>query len=126
MKKFCRDHDLSLLWSVMTNMTAQLHDIIWIYFQIVQLCDRPVEPGRSRGPGKGGPPAQSAPCDPSAGSGKVRQQIEEIYLKGALQPPYFKELTDKFPGHSGSDVLQVMVKDGILIKVKEDLFFTKT
>ncbi len=54
---------------------------------------------------------------------KVRQQIEEIYLKGALQPPYFKELTQKFPGNSGTDVLQVMVKDGILIKVKEDLFF---
>ena len=56
---------------------------------------------------------------------KVRQQIEEIYLKGALQPPYFKELSEKFPGNSGSDVLQVMVKDGILIKVKEDLFFHK-
>jgi len=56
---------------------------------------------------------------------KVRQQIEEIYLKGALQPPYFKELSEKFPGNSGTDVLQVMVKDGILIKVKEDLFFHK-
>jgi selenocysteine-specific elongation factor len=56
---------------------------------------------------------------------KVRQQIGEIYLKGALQPPYFKELTEKFPGNSGTDVLQVMVKDGILIKVKEDLFFHK-
>jgi selenocysteine-specific elongation factor len=56
---------------------------------------------------------------------KVRQQIQEIYLKGALQPPYFKELTAKFPGNSGADVLQVMVKDGILIKVKEDLYFHK-
>jgi selenocysteine-specific elongation factor len=56
---------------------------------------------------------------------KVRQQIQEIYLKGALQPPYFKELTGKFPGNSGADVLQVMVKDGILIKVKEDLYFHK-
>jgi len=56
---------------------------------------------------------------------RVRQQIEEIYLKGALQPPYFKELIAKFPGSSGTDVLQVMVKDGILIKVKEDLFFHK-
>jgi selenocysteine-specific elongation factor len=56
---------------------------------------------------------------------KVRQEIEETYLKGALQPPYFKELAQKFPGNSGTDVLQVMVKDGILIKVKEDLFFHK-
>ena len=54
---------------------------------------------------------------------RIRQQIEEIYWKGALQPPYFKELIAKFPGSSGTDVLQVMVKDGILIKVKEDLFF---
>ena len=56
---------------------------------------------------------------------RIRQQIEEIYLKGALQPPYFKELITKFPGSSGPDVLQVMVKDGILVKVKEDLFFHK-
>jgi selenocysteine-specific elongation factor len=56
---------------------------------------------------------------------KVRHEIEEIYLKGALQPPYFKELAQKFPGNSGTDVLQVMVKEGILIKVKEDLFFHK-
>jgi selenocysteine-specific elongation factor len=56
---------------------------------------------------------------------KVRHEIEETYLKGALQPPYFRELAQKFPGNSGTDVLQVMVKDGILIKVKEDLFFHK-
>jgi selenocysteine-specific elongation factor len=54
---------------------------------------------------------------------EVRRQIEETYLKGGLQPPYFKELKDKFSGKMGPDVLQVMVKDGILIKVKEDLFF---
>jgi selenocysteine-specific elongation factor len=54
---------------------------------------------------------------------KIRHQIEKIYLKGGLQPPYFKELKEKFPGNTGSDVLQVMVKEGILIKVKEDLYF---
>ena len=54
---------------------------------------------------------------------ETRHEIEEIYLKGGLQPPYFKELKAKFPGNTGSDVLDVMVKEGILIKVKEDLFF---
>ena len=56
---------------------------------------------------------------------KARHDIEEIYLKGGLQPPYFKEVKDKFAGHTGSDVLQVMVKDGLLVKVKEDLYFHK-
>jgi selenocysteine-specific elongation factor len=54
---------------------------------------------------------------------KTRRQIEEIYLKGGLQPPYFKALKEKFPGNTGTDVLQVMVKEGLLIKVKEDLYF---
>jgi selenocysteine-specific elongation factor len=54
---------------------------------------------------------------------KMRHRIEEIYLKGNLKPPYFKELKEKFPGNMGIDVLNVMVKDGLLIKVKEDLFF---
>jgi selenocysteine-specific elongation factor len=55
----------------------------------------------------------------------VRHDIEAIYLKGGLQPPYFREVKDKFPGQTGTDVLQVMVKEGVLIKVKEDLFFHK-
>jgi selenocysteine-specific elongation factor len=54
---------------------------------------------------------------------KVRHEIEEIYRKSGIQPPYFRELKEKFPGNTGSDVLGVMVKDGILIKVKEDLYF---
>jgi len=54
---------------------------------------------------------------------KMRHRIEEIYLKGNLTPPYFKELKEKFPGNAGIDLLNVMVKDGLLIKVKEDLFF---
>jgi selenocysteine-specific elongation factor len=54
---------------------------------------------------------------------KVRQEIEEIYRKGGLQPPYFKEIKDKFSGNTAPDVLQVMVKEGVLVKVKEDLYF---
>jgi selenocysteine-specific elongation factor len=54
---------------------------------------------------------------------EVRGQIEEIYRKSGLQPPYFKEIKENFPGNTATDVLGVMVKDGILIKVKEDLYF---
>jgi selenocysteine-specific elongation factor len=54
---------------------------------------------------------------------EVRQQIEEIYRKSGIQPPYFKEIKEKFPGSTATDVLGVMVKDGVLIKVKEDLYF---
>ena len=54
---------------------------------------------------------------------KTRHQIEEIYLKVGLKPPYFRELKGQLSGDSGSDVLQVMVKNGLLVKVKEDLYF---
>ena len=50
-------------------------------------------------------------------------EIEEIYLKGGLQPPYFRDVKGKFSGSTGDDILQVMLKEGVLIKVKEDLFF---
>jgi len=56
---------------------------------------------------------------------EVRHQIETIYLKGRLQPPYFRQIKDKFSGNTAKDVLGVMVKDGVLIKVKEDLYFHK-
>lgn len=54
---------------------------------------------------------------------EVRRRLEEIYLKAGLQPPYFKEIKDEFAGREGSELLQVMVKGGVLIKVKEDLYF---
>jgi selenocysteine-specific elongation factor len=54
---------------------------------------------------------------------KIRRTIGDIYLKSGLQPPYFKEIRDQFPNDGGKDILEVMVKDGHLIKVKEDLYF---
>ena len=56
---------------------------------------------------------------------EVRHQIEKIYLKGKLQPPYFRQIKDRFSVNMAKDVLEVMVKDGVLIKVKEDLYFHK-
>ena len=54
---------------------------------------------------------------------KIREKLEQAYLKSGLQPPYFKELKATFPGSTGKEVLEVMVKDGVLLKVKEDLYF---
>jgi selenocysteine-specific elongation factor len=54
---------------------------------------------------------------------KIRGDLKEIYRASGLQPPYFKELKTKFTGDSARQILDVMVKEGVLIKVKEDLYF---
>jgi selenocysteine-specific elongation factor len=54
---------------------------------------------------------------------KIRGEIIDIYLKGGIQPPYFSELKDRLPSSDASSILDVLVKDGVLIKVKEDLYF---
>jgi selenocysteine-specific elongation factor len=57
------------------------------------------------------------------GQEEIRKKLEEIYLKSGLQPPYFKDLKDKFSGTTGTEVLEVMLKEGVLVKIKEDLHF---
>jgi selenocysteine-specific elongation factor len=54
---------------------------------------------------------------------KIRREIEDIYLKEGIQPPYFRELKDRLSALDSTAVLEVLVKDGILVKVKEDLYF---
>jgi selenocysteine-specific elongation factor len=56
---------------------------------------------------------------------EIREKIEDIYLRAKLQPPYFKEVNSEFPDAKGSDILGVLLKEGVLIKVKEDLYFHK-
>jgi selenocysteine-specific elongation factor len=55
----------------------------------------------------------------------VKNTLERVYLKSGLQPPYFKELVEQFPKGQPREVLEVMVKEGKLVKVKEDLYFHK-
>jgi selenocysteine-specific elongation factor len=57
---------------------------------------------------------------------EARRKLEEIYLKAGLQPPYFKEVKDQFSGNTGNEVMEVMVKEGVLVKIKEDLYFHHT
>jgi selenocysteine-specific elongation factor len=55
----------------------------------------------------------------------VQDALEKVYLKSGLQPPYFKELLEQFPKGQPRQVLDLMVKEGKLVKVKEDLYFHK-
>ena len=55
----------------------------------------------------------------------IKEKIIETYLNSGLQPPYFKELTASLkidPGES-KNVLMLLVKEGVIVKVKEELFF---
>jgi selenocysteine-specific elongation factor len=55
----------------------------------------------------------------------IRRKIEVIYAEAGLQPPFFKEIAGSLPGNSRqhADVLEWMLSQDILVKVKEDLYF---
>ena len=57
----------------------------------------------------------------------VRQKIEKAYLESGLEPPYFRDLMTSLGQNSArtKDLLELMLEEGTLIKVKEDLFFHK-
>jgi selenocysteine-specific elongation factor len=55
----------------------------------------------------------------------VKDKILKTYINAGLEPPYFKELAkslDADPKRS-REVLMHLVNEGIMVKVKEDLFF---
>ena len=55
----------------------------------------------------------------------VRETILDTYSQSGLQPPYFKELSKglDIDPKQAKDVLLLLVEEGRLIKVKEDLYF---
>jgi selenocysteine-specific elongation factor len=53
----------------------------------------------------------------------ARDAIERIYRESGLEPPYFKDLIAKFPKGNPREVLELMVKEGKLVKAKEELYF---
>ncbi len=55
---------------------------------------------------------------------KVKEEIEKIYKKSNFQPPYFKEIREKYPDLA-DQVLEYLLSQGILVKIKEDLFLHK-
>ena len=54
---------------------------------------------------------------------KIKKDIETIYIESGLQPPYFRELSGKYPSSNTTEILNLLLEEGTLIKVKEDLYF---
>ncbi len=55
---------------------------------------------------------------------KVKSEIEKIYKESKFQPPYFKEIREKWPDLA-DQVLEYLLSQGILVKIKEDLYLHK-
>ena len=55
----------------------------------------------------------------------IREKIIKTYSDSGLQPPYFKELGKQLTADPSRarDVLNLLVQEGRLVKVKEDLYF---
>ena len=51
--------------------------------------------------------------------------LKEKYLEAGLQPPYFKEILSQYPFISNTDILDLLIGEKFLIKVKEDLYFSR-
>jgi selenocysteine-specific elongation factor len=56
---------------------------------------------------------------------KLREEIENIYLNAGLTPSATKDVLSRFPGKKkeAGSILTVLVHDGILVKVNEDMYF---
>jgi len=56
---------------------------------------------------------------------EVKEKILTTYLKSGLSPPYFKDLskTLDIDAKKAKDVLMLLVKEGLIIKTKEELYF---
>lgn len=55
----------------------------------------------------------------------LKNQLLDAYLESGLMPPYFKELCKKIeaPEKTAKEVLSLLIKDNLLIKIKEDLYY---
>ena len=55
----------------------------------------------------------------------LSRRLADQYRRGHLSPPTFKEATEalKIPPEKVKQLLQVLVNQGLLVKVKEDLYF---
>jgi selenocysteine-specific elongation factor len=55
----------------------------------------------------------------------VREKIELTYRKAGLQPPFFREVAQSLGVSDGEarQILVWMLEQGLLVKVKEDMYF---
>ncbi len=58
----------------------------------------------------------------------LKERFADIYRQGGLTPPYFREIVKdlEVDPRSAKDVLELLVGEGRLVKVKEDLYFDRT
>jgi len=58
---------------------------------------------------------------------EIQRKIEAVYLQQGLHPPSFKELVSSLDGRAEQlqDIVDHMVQEGSLVKVKENLYFHK-
>jgi len=58
---------------------------------------------------------------------QLREDIIRAYDRGGITPPYFKEICQSLnvDARAAHDVLQLLVEENQLVKVKEDLFFQR-
>ena len=56
---------------------------------------------------------------------EVRERIESIYREASLQPPFFREVAQSLgvPDREARQILSWMLEQGLLLKVKEDMYF---
>jgi len=56
---------------------------------------------------------------------KLREEIEGIYRQAGLQPPFFREVTQSLgvPEALSRQLLAWMLEQGMLVKIKEDMYF---
>ena len=56
---------------------------------------------------------------------EIKAKIEKLYRNAGLTPPFFRDVVKKVPGDSKvkQDVLDLMLEEGILVKVKDELYF---
>ena len=56
---------------------------------------------------------------------KVREKIESTYRQAGLQPPFFREVAQSLGVSDGEarQILAWMLQEGLLVKVKEDMYF---
>lgn len=54
---------------------------------------------------------------------RIQDRILQAYQAGGLQPPRFKDLAAELKAAQARDLLEVLLKDGKLVKAKDDLYF---
>jgi len=94
----------SKLFNMMLNMMAKANDVI--------LSENTVRlPGHE--------------VTLEADQSDLKKKILDIYIRAGLQPPYFKELIASFnvDPKISKNVLMLLVKEGTIVKIKDDLFF---